>query len=63
METKVNLDFDFLTKKFIEENTGEKLTDEQWDLVVKEIEGRADNWLDNLLPDLYQDIAEGVYDE
>lgn len=40
-----------------------KLSDAHWKKIADEIEGRVDNFLDNLLYDIILDIREGVYDE
>lgn len=36
------------------------ITDEQWEKVADELEGRAENFLDGLLSDIIQDFKEGV---
>jgi uncharacterized circularly permuted ATP-grasp superfamily protein len=57
------IDLGFLTKTYIQEQSGQIITDAQWEAIIDEIEGRFDNWLDQVLPDIYQDIEEGIYDD
>ncbi len=43
--------------------SGIKITDSQWEKVVNEVEGRVQNYVDELLEQITQDITEGEYDE
>jgi hypothetical protein len=54
-----------ISKEEFEGWTEEPITDEQWEKVADEIEGRTENYLDGLLTDLLQDFREGtgVFDE
>lgn len=54
-----------ISKEEFERWTEEPITDEAWEKVAKEIEGRTENYLDGLLTDLLQDFREGtgVFDE
>jgi hypothetical protein len=38
------------------------LTDEQWDNIADEVEGRVDNYIDGLLANLITEVAEGDWD-
>jgi hypothetical protein len=52
-------------ESYIDSTLGTRITDEQWDLVLDEIVGRVDNYMDNLLESLAQDYHEqtGLFDE
>ena len=39
------------------------ITDEQWDTIADDIEGRVSNYIDELLEQITQDIEEGQYDD
>lgn len=56
---------DNISKEEFERWTEEPITDEAWEKVADEIEGRTANYLDGLLTDLLQDFREGtgVFDE
>lgn len=49
-----------ITKAEFEAWTEAPITDEAWEKVAEEIEGRTANYLDGLLTDLLQDFREGV---
>lgn len=38
------------------------LTDEQWDNIADEVEGRVDNYIDGLLANLITEVEEGEWD-
>jgi hypothetical protein len=65
MENTVTIDA--ITKEEVERWTNDsgliKLSDTQWEAVKEEIEGRINNYIDELLQDIVLDIREGVYDE
>jgi hypothetical protein len=54
-----------ISKEEFERWTEAPITDEQWEKVAEEIEGRTENYLDGLLADLLEDFREGtgVFDE
>jgi hypothetical protein len=56
---------DNISKEEFERWAEAPITDEQWEKVAEEIEGRTANYLDGLLTDLLQDFREGtgVFDE
>jgi hypothetical protein len=60
-DTKVNLG-EFSHGDF-ELWSGMKITDKQWEQVVNEVEGRVQNYVDELLELITEDIREGEYDE
>jgi len=39
------------------------LTQSQWEAIAKEIVGRMDNFVENLLTELVHDVIDGDYDE
>ena len=49
-----------ISKEEFERWTESQITDEAWEKVADEIEGRVENYLDGLLTDLLQDFREGV---
>ena len=49
-----------LTKEQYEYWAKRSITDEQWENVAREIDGRLDNFYDNLLSELINDQAEGI---
>jgi hypothetical protein len=54
-----------ISKEEFERWTEEPITDKAWVKVAEEIEGRTENYLDELLAGLLQDFREGtgVFDE
>ena len=64
-----NVLIDSITKEqfegWIDEGNFDKtiLSDSQWKAIKEEIEGRVNNFLDNLLADIIVDFNEGFYDE
>ena len=64
-----NVTIDEITKEqfegWIDEGNFDKtiLSDSQWKAIKEEIEGRVNNFLDNLLADIIVDFNEGIYDE
>lgn len=62
-----NVTIDAITKeeveRWVDDNGLIKLSDNQWGRIADEIEGRINNYIDELLQDIVLDIREGVYDE
>ena len=54
-----------ISKEEFERWTEAPITDSAWEKVAEEIEGRTENYLDELLAGLLQDFREGtgVFDE
>jgi hypothetical protein len=50
-------------ESYLAEDLSEKLTDAQWATIKREIEGRVENFLDELLENLVQDYNEGLFDD
>lgn len=48
---------------WVDESSLTKLSEAQWKKVVDELQGRVNNFIDNLLYDVVLDFREGVYDE
>jgi hypothetical protein len=64
MSKGIQISFDHLTKETFEKISGiDSISDSIWDKIISEIHGRADVWIDQLIPDLAQDIEEGHYDD
>jgi hypothetical protein len=51
-----------ITKQAFEEMLDDTLTDTQWANLVDEINGRVDNYLDELLGNLIVEVQEGEWD-
>jgi len=51
-----------ITKQAFEEMLDDTLTDTQWANLVDEINGRVDNYLDELLGNLIMEVEEGEWD-
>lgn len=51
-----------ITKQDFEELLDDTLTDAQWANLVDEINGRIDNYLDELLSNLIVEVQEGEWD-
>lgn len=52
-----------ITKEEFQRWCDVEITDKQWIEIAMEIEGRVDNFIDQLIPDLCQDVEEGHFDE
>ena len=67
MAELVEVNIDSISKEDVERWADEqgsiKLSDTQWKNVADELNGRINNFIDNLLYDIIEDIREGVYDE
>ena len=53
---------DNITKSEFELWVEDKITDSQWEMIADEIEGRANNFIDELLANVLQDYREGEFD-
>jgi len=53
---------DNITKSDFELWVEDKITDSQWEMIADEIEGRANNFIDELLANVLQDYREGEFD-
>lgn len=64
MKAFENLEFDKENfESWVDESMSTKLTNDQWEKIVDELDGRVHNFLDNLIYDVVQDFKEGVYGE
>ena len=54
--------FGVISKEFFEEWLGEEITENTWNKVRDEIEGRVENFVDELLQDIILDVKEGRFD-
>jgi len=50
-------------ESWVDESLSTKLTKEQWEKIVDDLDGRVANYLDNLIYDTVVDFREGMYDE
>ena len=50
-------------ESWVDETLDTKLTDEQWERVRNELDGRVENYLDEMIYQVVLDFREGVYDE
>jgi hypothetical protein len=50
-------------ESYMNSNLEAKLTDKQWLYLVDEIDGRVGNYVDELLQELAEQVAEGEWDE
>ena len=50
-------------ESWIDETLETKLTDSQWEAVRQELDGRVENFLDEMIYQVVLDFREGVYDE
>lgn len=48
---------------WVDESGSTTLTDEQWDKVRDELDGRAENFFDEMIYQVVLDFREGHYDE
>jgi len=51
-------------ESYIDQSLNTHITDEQWEAVMDEINGRVDNYIDGLLESLVEDYHEetGIFD-
>jgi hypothetical protein len=57
LENKVDMT---IHRETIQNVNGQPLTDKEWVVLASEIEGRVDNYLDELIPTLIEDLEELV---
>lgn len=50
-------------ESWVDESLSVRLTDEQWEKVREELDGRCENFLDEMIYQVVLDFREGVYDE
>jgi hypothetical protein len=50
-------------ESWVDESLQTKLTDEQWDRIKDELDGRVENYLDQMIYDVVLEFREGAYDE
>ncbi len=48
---------------WVDESGNTVLTDEQWEKVREELDGRAENFFDEMIYNVVLDYREGVFDE
>jgi hypothetical protein len=54
---------DPITKPEFELWVESEITDSQWEAIADEIEGRANNFIDELLANIMKDYKEGLFDD
>jgi hypothetical protein len=54
---------DPITKPEFELWVESEITDSQWEAIADEIEGRANNFIDELLANIMKDYREGLFDD
>ena len=52
-----------LNREIIEQRSGTRLTEQQWAAIVEEIEGRVDNFFEEILDGVIEDIKEQTANE
>lgn len=50
-------------ESWVDESLGTRLTDEQWERVRDELDGRVSNYLDQMIYDVVLEFREGQYDD
>ncbi len=50
-------------ESWVDESLNTKLTDEQWEKVRDELDGRCENFLDEMIYQVVLDYREGHFDE
>jgi hypothetical protein len=55
--------FGVISKEFFEDWLGDEITENTWNKVRDEIEGRVENFVDQLLQDIILDVKEGRFDQ
>lgn len=64
MKAFENLAFDKENfESYIDQELNITVTDEQWAKVVDELNGRVENFIDELVWQVVQDFEEGMFDE
>ena len=54
--------FGVLSKRFFEECLNNEVSEDVWNKVRTEFEGRVENFVDELLQDMILDVKEGRFD-
>jgi hypothetical protein len=64
MKAFENLAFDKENfESWVDESLQTRLTDEQWERVKDELDGRCENYLDQMIYDVVLEFREGAYDD
>jgi hypothetical protein len=64
MKAFENLAFDKENfESWVDESLQTRLTDEQWERVKDELDGRCENYLDQMIYDVVLEFREGAFDE
>jgi hypothetical protein len=64
MKAFENLAFDKENfESWVDESLQTRLTDEQWERIKDELDGRVENYLDQMIYDVVLEFREGAYDE
>jgi hypothetical protein len=50
-------------ESWVDESLNTRLTDEQWQRIRDELDGRVENFLDEMIYNVVLDYREGVFDE
>jgi hypothetical protein len=50
-------------ESWVDESLNTRLTDEQWEAVREELDGRAENFFDEMIYQVVLDFREGHFDE
>lgn len=50
-------------ERWVDEENKTVLSDEQWEIVRDELDGRVGNYLDDMIYSVVLDFREGMYDE
>lgn len=50
-------------ESWVDESLNTRLTDEQWERVRDELDGRVSNYLDQMIYDVVLEFREGQYDD
>jgi hypothetical protein len=50
-------------ESWVDESLNTRLTDEQWERVKDELDGRVSNYLDQMIYDVVLEFREGQYDD
>jgi hypothetical protein len=50
-------------ESWVDESLQTRLTDEQWERIKDELDGRVENYLDQMIYDVVLEFREGAYDE
>lgn len=50
-------------ESWVDESLTTRLTDEQWERIKDELDGRVENYLDQMIYDVVLEFREGAYNE